>query len=158
MSATDPQTLLAQAKCYMCLGVSLAEALQLALLAQIANSAGGGSDTDTLSFSAPVVRPNAFGNYVNSTGKAALLFVMFHNVNGAGNESVNGVTVNGQTYVTGCMDDDTTVENHLTLLVPVNAGDAYSIVQITGDPLASTVGDGAIPAAAGHLLIPISIV
>jgi hypothetical protein len=37
---TDPQTLLAQAKCYTCLGITLAEALQLALLAQIASSGG----------------------------------------------------------------------------------------------------------------------
>lgn len=42
---TDSQTLLSQAKCYICLGITLAEALELALLAQIINGggvAGGG--------------------------------------------------------------------------------------------------------------------
>lgn len=39
---TDPATLLNQAKCYLCLGVTLAEALELALLAQIASGGGGG--------------------------------------------------------------------------------------------------------------------
>jgi hypothetical protein len=40
--STDAQTLLSEAKCYICLGVSLAEALELALLAQIVNGGGGG--------------------------------------------------------------------------------------------------------------------
>ncbi len=40
---TDPQTLLTQAKCYMCLGVTLAEALQLALLAQISDGTSSGA-------------------------------------------------------------------------------------------------------------------
>ena len=39
---TDPQTLFTQAKCYLCLGITMAEALQLALLAQIVDNGGGG--------------------------------------------------------------------------------------------------------------------
>lgn len=35
--ATDPQTLLAEGKCFLCFGVSDAEALELALLARKAN-------------------------------------------------------------------------------------------------------------------------
>lgn len=44
MSATDPQSLLSQAKCFTCFGISIAEALQLALLAEIVvnGSTGGG--------------------------------------------------------------------------------------------------------------------
>ena len=38
---TDPQTLFDEAQCYICQGVSLAQALELALLARIANGAGG---------------------------------------------------------------------------------------------------------------------
>jgi hypothetical protein len=38
----DPQTLLTNAKCYLCLGITLAEALQLALLDQISSGGGGG--------------------------------------------------------------------------------------------------------------------
>lgn len=38
---TDPQTLLDKAKCYTCLGITLAEALQLALLAQLVENATG---------------------------------------------------------------------------------------------------------------------
>lgn len=44
---TDPQTLLSQAKCYLCLGITVGEALQLALLAQIASSEGGGGSGGT---------------------------------------------------------------------------------------------------------------
>lgn len=40
---TDPQTLFSQAQCYVCLGISISEALQIALLAQIAS--GGGTGT-----------------------------------------------------------------------------------------------------------------
>lgn len=36
--STDANTLLAESKCYLCLGISLAEALQLALLNNISNS------------------------------------------------------------------------------------------------------------------------
>lgn len=40
---TDPKTLLTQAQCYICLGISIGEALQLALLAQVvANGSTGG--------------------------------------------------------------------------------------------------------------------
>jgi hypothetical protein len=44
MAATDAQSLLAQAKCYLCLGITIGEALQLALLANIVtNGSAGGS-------------------------------------------------------------------------------------------------------------------
>lgn len=41
--STDANTLLAQAKCYTCLGITIAEALQLALLAQIATTGAAGN-------------------------------------------------------------------------------------------------------------------
>lgn len=41
--AIPSETLLEEAKCYLCLGVSISEALELALLAGIASSGGGGS-------------------------------------------------------------------------------------------------------------------
>lgn len=45
---TDPQTLLNNAKCYLCLGITIGEALQLALLAQIASGGtGGGSQVSS---------------------------------------------------------------------------------------------------------------
>lgn len=50
---TDPQTLLAQAQCYVCQGVSLAQALELALLAQIANASGGSVTPNVTSGSGP---------------------------------------------------------------------------------------------------------
>jgi len=55
---TDPQTLLSQAQCYVCLGISLAEALQLALLAQIA---GGSSSVGNNNLSTTDANPNTAG-------------------------------------------------------------------------------------------------
>jgi len=54
--ATDAQSLLTQAQCYMCMGVSLAQALELALLAQIVTngSTGGGSSNTIVSTTDPV--------------------------------------------------------------------------------------------------------
>ncbi len=58
---TDPQTLLAQANCYLCLGVSLAEALQLALLDQIAANGGSSSSGVLQTFSTSDADPNVAG-------------------------------------------------------------------------------------------------
>jgi hypothetical protein len=44
--AIDPNTLFAESQCYLCLGISQAEAIELALLARIA--AGGGGPPDGL--------------------------------------------------------------------------------------------------------------
>lgn len=55
---TDPQTLLDEAKCYQCLGVTLGEALELALLAQIA---GGFATGGTNDISTTDADPNAAG-------------------------------------------------------------------------------------------------
>ncbi len=41
--AIDPQILLAEAKCYLCLGISQAEAVELALLARIQTAGGLGA-------------------------------------------------------------------------------------------------------------------
>lgn len=55
---TDPNTLLSQAQCYLCLGISLAEALQLALLADIASSGSGSSGGNVTSgIGAPTFTP-----------------------------------------------------------------------------------------------------
>lgn len=54
---TDPQTLFSQAQCYVCMGVSLAEAMQLALLAQIASSGTGGAGSVTSGKGAPAFTP-----------------------------------------------------------------------------------------------------
>jgi len=59
MADTDPQTLFAQAKCYLCLGITMAEALQLALLADIANGGGSGASTNiTSGVGPPVAAPS----------------------------------------------------------------------------------------------------
>lgn len=58
--STDAQTLLTQAKCYMCLGVTMAEALQLALLAQIASGGSSGTNVQQV-FSTSNADPNAAG-------------------------------------------------------------------------------------------------
>jgi hypothetical protein len=50
MAAIDSQTLLEEAKCYLCLGVSIAEALKLALLSRIASGGAGGGGGYTLTF------------------------------------------------------------------------------------------------------------
>lgn len=60
MSATDSQTLLDQAKCYMCLGITLAEALQLALLAQIATGGSSGTNVQQ-TYSTIDANPNTAG-------------------------------------------------------------------------------------------------
>lgn len=57
---TDPQTLLSQAKCYLCLGITIGEALQLALLAQIAGSSSGSSGVQQ-TFSSSDANPNTAG-------------------------------------------------------------------------------------------------
>lgn len=57
--STDAQTLLTQAKCYLCLGITLAEALQLALLAQIASGGTGSGGTNDISTTD--ADPNAAG-------------------------------------------------------------------------------------------------
>lgn len=44
--ATDAQSLLTQAKCFMCYGVSLYEGLKLALLAQISVAHNASNNTD----------------------------------------------------------------------------------------------------------------
>jgi hypothetical protein len=54
---TDPQTLLANAKCYICLGVSLYEALQLALLDQIASGGTSSAGGITSGIGAPTLAP-----------------------------------------------------------------------------------------------------
>jgi hypothetical protein len=57
--STDSQTLLSQAKCYLCLGITIGEALQLALLAQIAGSGGtGGNAQLTSGIGAPTATPS----------------------------------------------------------------------------------------------------
>ena len=60
MAQTDPQTLLAQAKCFTCYGITLAEALQLALLADIvANGSTGGGGGGTAQLVTYTVAPPA---------------------------------------------------------------------------------------------------
>lgn len=64
---TDPQTLLANAKCYLCLGITLAEALQLALLDTI--STAGGSSQFAIGTTNPVAAPaitNAPAQFFNT--------------------------------------------------------------------------------------------
>jgi hypothetical protein len=54
--STDAQTLLSQAKCYVCLGITIGEALQLALLAQIVN--GGSSSGFQQAYTSGDSNPN----------------------------------------------------------------------------------------------------
>lgn len=55
---SDPQTLLENAKCFICLGVSQAEALQLALLDEISGGGGGGGNAQLVTYtSAPPANP-----------------------------------------------------------------------------------------------------
>ena len=56
---TDSQTLLTQAKCYLCLGITLGEALELALLAQISSSSAAATGTNDISTTD--ADPNAAG-------------------------------------------------------------------------------------------------
>lgn len=56
---SDPQTLLSQAKCYLCLGITLGEALQLALLDQIVSGTAAATGTNDISTAA--ADPNAAG-------------------------------------------------------------------------------------------------
>ena len=44
MAATDPQSLFNQSKCYLCVGISLFQALKLALLAQISLAKNAAND------------------------------------------------------------------------------------------------------------------
>ena len=70
---TDSQTLLSQAQCYLCLGVSLAEALELALLAQIANGTiSGGTSGGLTGTGSPqnVVSAPAGTTYWDSAGQS----------------------------------------------------------------------------------------
>lgn len=69
---TDPQTLLDQAKCYMCLGVTLAEALELALLAQIVS--GGSSASIAQVISTTAADPNAAGIVPSDPTKGAIFY------------------------------------------------------------------------------------
>lgn len=57
--AVDPNTLLAEAKCYTCLGITLFEALQLAMLARIYQNgaSGGGGNQITQGLVDPVAPP-----------------------------------------------------------------------------------------------------
>lgn len=48
MAAIDSQILLEEAKCYLCLGISLPEALRLALLSRIAENGSGSSGSGQL--------------------------------------------------------------------------------------------------------------
>lgn len=59
--STDANTLLAEAKCYLCLGITLAEALQLALLAQIAAGGGTGGSGVQQVYSSAAADPNVAG-------------------------------------------------------------------------------------------------
>lgn len=78
--STDTDSLLAQAKCYLCLGVSMAEALQLALLADIVDNGGTGGGSGLVL--GPWVEPQLAGwpdkgtlpqeallSWTNTTGK-----------------------------------------------------------------------------------------
>lgn len=56
--STDTNTLLAQAKCYLCLGISMAEALQLAMLADIASGGSSGGGNVTSGIGAPTFTPH----------------------------------------------------------------------------------------------------
>jgi len=61
--STDSQTLLTSAKCYLCLGVTMAEALQLALLASISQSQGSSAVAEFSSSLYPISAapwPSAF--------------------------------------------------------------------------------------------------
>lgn len=73
--STDPQTLLDQAKCYLCLGISISEALQLALLAEIAanGGGGGGGGTDQI-YSSVAPNPNVAGIVPANQTKGALFY------------------------------------------------------------------------------------
>jgi len=57
---TDAQTLLTSAKCYLCLGITMGEALQLALLAQIATGGSSGTNVQQ-TFSTADANPNTAG-------------------------------------------------------------------------------------------------
>lgn len=56
---SDPQTLLTNAKCYLCLGVTMAEALQLAILDQIEANGGTGGANLTSGHGAPIFTPTS---------------------------------------------------------------------------------------------------
>lgn len=71
--ATDSQTLLTQAKCYLCLGITLGEALQLALLAQI-SSGGGSASSGTNDISTTDADPNAAGLVPSSPNSASTFY------------------------------------------------------------------------------------
>lgn len=61
MAATDPQSLMNAAKCYVCtLSVSMAEAMELALLAAIAEAGGGGGGSTQI-YSTVDADPNVAG-------------------------------------------------------------------------------------------------
>lgn len=70
--ATDAQTLLSEAKCYICLGITMGEALQLALLAQIASGGGGGGGGGSIQLISTIAAdPNAVGIVPADPTKAA---------------------------------------------------------------------------------------
>ena len=70
MAATDPQSLLTQAQCYQCFGSGgLWTLMELALLAQIANSGGSGAVCIIGGVGAPAgVPPCDFSAYVQQPG------------------------------------------------------------------------------------------
>ena len=70
---TDSQTLLTQAKCYLCLGITLGEALQLALLAQIAGGIGPGSTLGQV-ISTADANPNTAGIIPANPAVGAVFF------------------------------------------------------------------------------------
>lgn len=67
---TDPQTLLTNAKCYLCLGITLAEALELALLDQTFSAVGSGG----LVYTASYADPNAAGLVPFNPAQGALFY------------------------------------------------------------------------------------
>jgi hypothetical protein len=82
--------------------------------------------------------------------------MMFHFVALSGDEVVCGVVANGKTYVAGAEADADVVEANLNVVVPLGAGDAYTLAQLEGGAPAS-VGDPGAPTFSGHVLIPIYI-
>lgn len=136
---TDPQTLLTQAKCYMCLGVSLAEALQLALLADIVTngSTGGGSGSGVV-IGAGVPQPNTFGVHNNTTGKPILVVVsvLLVTTDGGTPAQINVTDNAGNVYPLEftwnagiSLNDQLLIQTQISIPVPV--GGHYTLTNVS---------------------------
>lgn len=80
MAAIDTNTLIEEAKCYLCLGMSLPEALRLAILARISEGGGGGGGDGymiTFSMGAPSGPADSTTYYLG--GDAAASSIVWQN-------------------------------------------------------------------------------